>query len=68
MIAYLRVENPLTRLLPATSILVVKEFTATNSVAIIWKIKKVLSIFYCLFGIYIKFWTFCKWTVRARNL
>ena len=35
MIAYLRVENPLTRLLPATSILVVKEFTATNSVAII---------------------------------
>ena len=49
----------LTHWLPTTSILVVMgKLTATNSNAIIWKTESFLSIFYCIFGIYINFWIF----------
>ena len=36
------------------------EFTATDSNAIIWKTKTILPHFYCIFGIWIEFWTFWK--------
>ena len=51
----------LTRWLPTAGILVVIGIvTATNSNAFIWKTETLFSVCYCIFGMYIKFWTFWK--------
>ena len=44
-----------------------EEITATISNVVIWKTKDILLLFYCIFGIYIKFAAFPKKKKKKKN-